>query len=210
MAEPALPRLSVLRNTKAAIGNDGGLFVVLLAGNMVAFGAGGIPFGGNGKKDGFPCYFLPPGDGCRRDGGSAAVTLRSILSLKRKAFQTIRPVVSRKKRGFPLSSGTGALGKAAAFPCPFIFPNKARWGKGRGPGGGGPPTRASRGGSPTPGKSSALTLSAAGHRGRAGGSRRPGRSARRRPASGTCRRSRGRARGSRRYRGRGRCRDRRR
>ena len=209
MAEPALPRLSVLRNTKAVIGNDGGLFVVLLAGNMVASGLGESLLGQRGERR-ISLLFSPAGDGCRRDGGSAAVTLRSILSLKRKAFQTIRPVVSRKKRGFPLTSGTGALGKAAAFPCPFIFPNKARWGKGRGPGGGGPPSRASRGGSPSSGKSPALTLSAVGHRGRAGGSRRPGRSARRRPASGTCRRSRGRARGSRRYRGRGRCRDRRR
>ena len=60
MAEPALPRLSVLRNTKAAIGNDGGLFVVLLAGNMVASGLGESLLG-NGEKDGFPCYFLPPG-----------------------------------------------------------------------------------------------------------------------------------------------------
>ena len=57
MAEPALPRLSVLRNTKAAIGNDGGLFVVLLAGNMVVSGLGESLLGATGRKTDFPVIF---------------------------------------------------------------------------------------------------------------------------------------------------------
>ena len=47
--------------------------------------------------------------------------------------------------------GTVAAESAFASPKPRIVPIKARWGKGRGPGGGGTPSRASRGGSPSPG-----------------------------------------------------------
>ena len=42
----------------------------------------------------------------------------NIFSLKRCAFQTIRPVVSRKKRGFPPTSGRAALSRRRAF-CRF-------------------------------------------------------------------------------------------
>ena len=48
--------------------------------------------------------------------------------------------------------GTVAAESVFASPKPRIVPIKARWGKGRGPGGGGTPSRASRGGSPSPGK----------------------------------------------------------
>ncbi|MCI7568320.1 MAG: hypothetical protein MSH25_02945, partial [Desulfovibrio sp.] len=44
-------------------------------------------------------------------------TLQSNFSLKRCAFQTIRPVVSRKKRGFSAHSGPGG-----AVPPPRVFP----------------------------------------------------------------------------------------
>ena len=55
-AEPALPRLpsfAIQRPPSLAMA----AFSLFLSGNMVASGAGGIPFGGNGEKDGFPCYF---------------------------------------------------------------------------------------------------------------------------------------------------------
>ena len=39
----------------------------------------------------------------------------SIFSLKRCAFQTIRPVVSREKRGFPLTLGRAACAAASHF-----------------------------------------------------------------------------------------------
>ena len=58
-AVPALPRLSVLRNTKAAIVSDGGLFVVL-----------------SGMPAGKPSAVLFMSDA----GSSAAITLRSLLS----------------------------------------------------------------------------------------------------------------------------------
>ena len=66
------------------------------------------------------------------------------FSLKCFVFQTIRPVVSRKKPMFsalfstakcPMLRGTVAARKASAFLDRFILPNKARWGKDGGPGG---------------------------------------------------------------------------